>query len=303
MTVLLSGCASVGPPVPPSLKIPEAVRDLSVFERGDNLIVDFTAPARATDGLALQRLDRIDLEIDSKGVPVSRTEPGPVHLTLAVREWAGRNITVRVRSAGPSGRYSAWSNQAHLKALPPLPQPQVHAEAAPSGVRLTWPAAGAGAQYRVYRLGPGELKPALAATVTAPEYVDSQAQFGKTYEYSLQAFVPSGDSEVQSEPSAAVSIAPVDTFPPAVPAGLTALAGVSSIDVTWNPDSEPDLKGYYLYRSAGGQPFARLGELLTAPAATDRAVQSGVHYRYEVSAVDQAGNESAHSAPVEAIAP
>jgi fibronectin type 3 domain-containing protein len=58
-----------------------------------------------------------------------------------------------------------------------------------------------------------------------------------------------------------------------------------------------------VYRSADGQPPARLGELVTTPAYSDRVVQSGKRYRYEVTAVDQKGNESARSAPVEATAP
>lgn len=303
-TVVLCGCASVGPPLPPSFKIPAPVRDLRAYERADNLILDFTVPPATTDGIALKRLDRIELQIDSKPIPVTRTEPGPVHITLAARDWAGRSITVRARSTGPSGRHSAWSNEAHLKVLPPLAQPQLHAESAPTGVRLSWPPAGAaGAQYRVSRLAPGEARPALAATVTSAEYLDTLAQFGKAYEYSVQAFVPSGDSEVQSEPSAAVTITPVDTFPPAVPSGLTAVIGVGSIDLSWTPDSEPDLKGYYVYRSVDGQPFSRLSELVAAPAFSDRTVQSGQHYRYEVSAVDQSGNESARSAAVEGAAP
>jgi len=118
----------------------------------------------------------------------------------------------------------------------------------------------------------------------------------------VQAAMKAGDAEAESGVSKPAAIPYEDRFPPAVPAGLTAIAGIESIQLVWNPDAEPDLKGYYLYRSAGDQPFARLGELLESPSYTDRAVEAGKRYRYAVSAVDQSGNESARSAPVEVIA-
>ena len=68
-------------------------------------------------------------------------------------------------------------------------------------------------------------------------------------------------------------------------------------------NAEPDLKGYYLYRSVEGGPFQRVGELLETPAASDRGIERGRRYRYAVSAVDQKGNESARSAAVEVAAP
>ena len=111
-----------------------------------------------------------------------------------------------------------------------------------------------------------------------------------------------GDAEAESAVSKPVAVAYIDRFPPAVPAGLTAVAGVGSIQLVWNPDTDPDLKGYYMFRSAGDQPFARLGELLDSPSYTDRAIEGGQRYRYAVSAIDQSGNESARSAPLEVIA-
>jgi fibronectin type 3 domain-containing protein len=42
--------------------------------------------------------------------------------------------------------------------------------------------------------------------------------------------------------------------------------------------------------------------LIDAPAYGDRQVEAGKRYRYTVSSVDQAGNESARSEAVEATA-
>jgi hypothetical protein len=302
LCVLLAGCGQVGPPVPPSLKIPITIGDLGLFERGENLVIDFTATGASTDGVLLNHLDSIDLQINSRAIPVARHEPGPVHVAVPAREWLGQEVVARVRTQGPSGRWSAWSNQVRMKVVTPLPTVQIQAASAPTGAKLTWPAA-PGASYRVFRRGPTDLKPALAATVAVPEYTDRQARFGSTYEYAVQSFVTSGDSEAQSEPSEPVSITPVDTFPPAVPSGVSAVPGPATIDLSWTPASEPDLRGYYVYRSEDSQPFARLGDVLERPAYSDRAVASGHRYRYEISTVDQRGNESAHSAAVEAALP
>jgi fibronectin type 3 domain-containing protein len=214
----------------------------------------------------------------------------------------GQSIELRVRAAGKRGRFGQWSDAVRFKVVPPLAKPALKVEATPDGVRLSWPAS-AGAEYRIYRLAPLEQKPSPIATVKSPEYTDNQAQYGKAYVYSIQAFIASGNSEAESEASESVSITPVDVFPPAVPGGLAAVAGVSSIEVSWNPDTETDLRGYYLYRSVDGGPFERVGELLATPAYSDRAIATGKHYRYQVSAVDQAGNESARSPVVETVAP
>jgi hypothetical protein len=308
---LLAGCGYIGAPLPPSLHIPEKIADLAAFERGDKLVIDFTAPAVTTDGVALRILGEIDLRCGPAGpqweqtarrIEVAAAQPGPVHVESPARDWTGKVVELRVRASARRGRTGAWSNAIRLKAIPPLEPPVLKALAVAEGVRLTWTGSN-GAQYRIYRLAPLEPKPSLVATAQRPEYTDAQTQYGKTYQYSVEAFVPSGDSEARSEVSQTAAITPEDRFPPAVPGGLAALAGVSAIELSWNPDTDADLRGYYVYRSVAGGPFARVGELVETPAYSDHAVESGKRYSYAVSAVDQAGNESARAAAVEIVAP
>ena len=312
--LFMGSCAYVGAPRPPSLMIPVAIANLSVVERGDKLLVDFTAPAISTDDVVLRGPGQIDLrfggveggawEGTARRIETGPAEPGPAHFEIAARDWVGQDIVARVRSAGKHGRFGEWSNAVRLKVVPPLERPALKAEAAPTGVQLNWAApAGIAAEYRVLKLAPGDQRPVLIATVKSPEYTDSSAEYGKRYEYSVEVFVKTGDSEARSETSAPVSITPEDRFPPAVPSGLSAVAGVSGIDLSWNPNTEPDLRGYYVYRSAGGGPFERLGDLVQAPVYGDHALESGKQYRYTVSAVDRIGNESARPEPVEATAP
>ncbi len=94
-----------------------------------------------------------------------------------------------------------------------------------------------------------------------------------------------------------------DIQPPAAPTGLTAAAGDKMVQLAWNPNTEPDLAGYNVYRSTvSGSGYVKLnGILLTSPAYTDTSVSNGTTYYYVVTAVDTATNESAASVQVSAV--
>ena len=53
-TVLLAGCASPGPPLPPSLKLPAIVTDLRAERIGAEVSLHWTVPTRTTDGVAVK---------------------------------------------------------------------------------------------------------------------------------------------------------------------------------------------------------------------------------------------------------
>lgn len=310
----LAGCGYIGDPRPPSLNIPLRIDDLRALQHEDKLIVDFSLPALTTDGEGMKRLGDVELRIGpetgdwaagARRIEAGTLAPGPVHLAIPARDWVGKEVLIKVRAASRKGRFSEWSKPVRLSVLAPLEPPvELKAEGVASGVRVAWvaPPGRPGLTWRVFRGAPDQEKPELLGPSSKPEYVDSTAQFGRTYQYSVQTAMKAGDAEAESAVSKPVAVAYIDIFPPAVPAGLTAVAGIGSIQLVWNPDTEPDLKGYYLFRSAGDLPFARLGELLDSPSYTDRAIQAGQRYRYAVSAIDESGNESARSAPLEVTA-
>jgi fibronectin type 3 domain-containing protein len=110
-----------------------------------------------------------------------------------------------------------------------------------------------------------------------------------------------------------------DTFPPKSPTGLATIPGLSDaangsptaayIDLSWEPNSEPDLAGYLVYRQLArpnGDPQGPLGKMtplpIAAPAYRDVAVAPGQRYIYSVTAVDASGNESAPSAKAQEVA-
>ena len=121
------------------------------------------------------------------------------------------------------------------------------------------------------------------------------------YTYQVQTIVKLTDNrEAESEPSQPVSITPVDRFPPSPPAGLRVTASPTSIEISWDGNSEPDLAGYRVYRAVPGGPFEKIAETSTVPTYSDHAVEQGKTYRYAISAFDQSGNESAQSVPAQA---
>ena len=77
-----------------------------------------------------------------------------------------------------------------------------------------------------------------------------------------------------------------------------AIPGTRTIELVWDRNTEKDFAGYRIYRDG-----KKVSEGQTAPAFSDSDVKPGTTYRYQVSAVDTAGNESALSAAVETAIP
>jgi hypothetical protein len=88
-----------------------------------------------------------------------------------------------------------------------------------------------------------------------------------------------------------------DTAPPAAPTGLVAAREGDNVRVRWSPNSEPDVAGYLVYRATtpSGGPSRITGTLVTGTEFIDSNVPSADRVWYEVSAVDESGNESSHS--------
>ena len=307
-----AGCGYVGDPLPPALNIVSPIRDLRVVEYGDRLIIDFTIPNLTTEGLVVKRLGTVDLRIGpgtnpfdtnqwaatARKVPVNASATGPVSTDLPITDWVGKEVVVGVRVVNPKGRASGWSNLIAITVVPSLPvPPNIVAESAPQGARITWQSPEH--SFRIFRRGPNEKQPVLVGNTDKTEFVDATAQFGTPYEYRVQAVRDKAESVI-SEP---VPLTPVDTFPPAAPVGLNAVPGIGSIELVWDRNTEPDLRGYRVYRAADSGQFERILELTDTPAYSDRQIETGKKYQYAVSAIDQTGNESPRSAPIEVTAP
>jgi hypothetical protein len=250
------------------------------------------------------------------------------------RSQPGQKVAYLVRTRVSAKKESANSNIIAL-AVYPVPEAigKLEATVTESAIELRWAAVTrtsggeplASLSYHVYRaqldptaeqaaidaaakdLAHAKLKTKLSliASTDNPNERDTDFEFNQTYVYVVRS-VANTENALESGDSTPVAISPRDTFPPAAPVGLVAAqlsgdtAGSAVVDLSWSISPENDVAGYRVYRNeadgARGQPL--LPDLSPTPAFRDTTVQTGHKYRYSVTAVDRAGNESAESAPV-----
>jgi methionine-rich copper-binding protein CopC len=84
-----------------------------------------------------------------------------------------------------------------------------------------------------------------------------------------------------------------DTNPPGIPQNVVAEAGDSQIKLTWNANTEPDLKGYTIYYSNNASNL-NLSVFVAKPntSKTLTGLSNGQIYFYQLEAEDSAGNRS-----------
>ncbi len=141
------------------------------------------------------------------------------------------------------------------------------------------------------------------AGITQNTYTDSSVAAATTYYYQVRAvdwWNQGGDWSASSS----ASLVAADVSPPNAPTGL-ALAPVdtATIYLTWTPNSEGDLAGYYLYRSTDSTVPLTLANRASnsiiaptlSPTYTDTGLTTGVRYYYKLTAVDYSGNISSPS--------
>jgi len=120
-------------------------------------------------------------------------------------------------------------------------------------------------------------------------YTDSEIEFGTTACYAVQTLEHvTEDLEIYGNASPATCVVFTDTFPPAPPTGLIAVADAGSINLVWDENSESDIDGYLILRGLASegtlQPLT--AEPVKEPTYRDTFVVSGEQYVYQVIAVD-----------------
>jgi hypothetical protein len=315
--LILSGCGYIGEPMNPLLNIPVRVTDLAAVQRGGVIIYQFTLPVLTTEGKQA-KIGRVEIRVGPSGpAPFNQSqwEKSSTRIDVATAgdvlhirneipatPWVGKDVALGVKVYSPKNREAGWSNLASITIAQPLAKPAgLDAVAVAEGVQVSWK--GSTGQYRVFRRGEQDKEFALMATVETNEWLDTATEYNKKYEYTVQAVLKTGNGDIESDLSDTRAVTPIDTFPPAVPAGLNAIVATAGIEVVWDRNTEPDLAGYRLYRAVEGGKLEKIADISDTPSYSDRKLESGKRYRYTVSAVDRLGNESKPSEPVEAIAP
>ncbi len=135
--------------------------------------------------------------------------------------------------------------------------------------------------------------PLNAAPITQPQFEDRSFQFDKTYFYAVSVVGSAHDPYAESQPSAVLTVKPVDTFPPGEPKNLNAVAENGVVILLWAAPDDTDVAGYRIYRRETGSAkrVSLAPELVITLSYRDNQVAPGKTYEYSVTAVDSHGNE------------
>ena len=321
--LLAAACGSIGEPLPPLLNIPGQVEDLAATQAQSSVFLRWTWPPFTTEGVVLREVERfavhaLDIPADSDGPPadafealsrpvaevagaeLARSAPGgPLGVQVPVADRFGQRTAFAVRAISPRGKTAAWSNYVIVEVRPPPATPERPlAEAVPDGVRLTWAPVERASGYTVFRRR-GEEPPLPLGETEAPEYLDASAPEETPLGYRVAARAGEGLSATRSGLSEEAALIVVDVFPPAAPTGLRAVFTGETVELTWTPNSEPDLAGYRVLRD--GEPIHQ--GLLDRPAFSDAGPSRGARAEYRVEAHDRRGNRSPASEPAAVTVP
>lgn len=355
--MLLAGCGLAANPQPPTLWLPEPVRDLTGVRIGNEVHLQWTMPKNTTDKVPLKG-DQSAHICWASGIAALPGKPAPTPVpstglpgctgagdaTFAPAKSAEyvaqmpanlvsgtpRAVSFFVELRNHAGKTAGPSNPVWIAtgSAPPTVS-DFSATTQAGGAVLHWQAAAAesGTVLRIHRrlvMQPGAAKPSesggapplqeqtLEVDLGASDpgqAIDRDAALDHVYRYSaervLRVDLDHHALEIDGPPSQPVTIDAKDVFPPAVPASLAVVADEQShaLDLSWAPDTDPDLAGYVVYRrdvtaGAGAERISGKG-LVVPPSFEDKSVVPGHRYAYAVSAVDQDGNESERAAEVE----
>jgi hypothetical protein len=224
--VWLMGCASIHPPVPPSLELPQPPSDLRAARKGDKVTLTWTIPARTVDHQSVRSLGKtnicrsLDAIITKCDMPVAVVS-APVD--FASKKGAGQKLTASYTDTLPlelrlgntfgsatyavevlnrDGRAAGLSKQVHVPLAETLPAPtDFSARLTAQGVVLTWTGVllsppspdSIRRGYRVYRREEGSQREILvdereAGMEKNQSLTDQSFEWEKTYYYRASTY-------------------------------------------------------------------------------------------------------------------
>ncbi|MFT4113089.1 fibronectin type III domain-containing protein [Silvibacterium sp.] len=303
-SLALTGCGMEASPMPPSLKLPEPVTDLSGSRAGNDVTLHWTMPKRDTEKVMLkgeqhavicrhladgpcQRAGEILVAPQAKA---SYTD----HLPADLVSGQARLLVYTVELKNHAGKDAGPSNKVYLAAgEAPARVQNLDAHTSADGILLTWTQQPGSATFRIHRelvTDPKAkaVKPDETAGTPAPDQqtleltiedkgkaLDRDAALDHTYKYEVDRVAHSSfsghDIETTSAPSATVTLDARDVFPPHTPTDLQAVpdADAGSVDLSWSPNTDADIAGYRVYRRDAGSSTA---PVRISPAAADAVV-------------------------------
>jgi hypothetical protein len=157
LAALATGCASPGPPHPPSLELPKPVTDLTAQRIGYQVVLHWTTPNKTTENLVLPGKVAANLSAHICRRPASASksawtctsvfripvQPGPSTaadtLPTSLTADPVSLLDYRVEIENPAGRTAGPSNSVLITAgAAPPPVQNLRATTIPTGVMLEW---------------------------------------------------------------------------------------------------------------------------------------------------------------------
>ena len=221
------------------------------------------------------------------------TTPSYTHTGLV----AGTTYNYRVSAYDAVPNHSAWTAPVAVKTTgtapadttpPSVPSGLAGTAVSNTQINLTWVASTDNVGVKGYQVF---LNDVVVSTTTATSFQHTGLAAGTTYNYRVNAFDAANNYSGWTPTAVAVTttlVAPLDTTPPSVPAGLTGTAVSSTqINLTWTASTDNvGVKGYQVFLND-----AVIGTTAT-PSFQHTGLAASTTYNYRVNAFDAASNYS-----------
>ncbi len=300
--LLLTSCAKIAPPLPPVVHVPEATQELRLIQTGTTAKLLFPLPSSDIKAVLIHKQCGPAVPWNAEAASQNRVEvadmkPETPGLYTFVDAAARPDCRYAIRYVGDHKRVSAFSNtRATAAYLAPRPPANLKVEAAADRLIVTWDppsldVTGQPARVVGYLVN-------FRQMVSVPRFEDRDFAWGTAKTYRVQAVGQADNPLVLSEASEEASITPVDTFGPPPPAGIVGLFNEGKVQLVWRPPDANDVKGYRVYRGVTPGQIEKVADLVTENGFVDQSPPAGEAVYYQVSSVDQKGNEGEKSEPV-----
>jgi hypothetical protein len=270
--------------------------------------VDQGAIVSVTEQLTVGIMTPVTLPPPAKALParvpaliaVSPAAPPPL-VSVPTRVYVAVGV-------GARGRIGPGSSRARVPLLPaPSPPSRPAVMYDEESITVTWTAPeGAEPQaYHVYDVGTtapeGPLVEHRLTTmpVSELEFVDRRIEWGAERCYLVRSVQSAAGLTMESDAPLPTCVTLRDTFAPAPPSGLTAVATAGAISLIWDAASASDLSGYLVLRGSARGSLTTVTPAPIQETSFRDIVPSGTRVLYAVQAVDKAGNVGPPSTVVE----
>ena len=331
LVLLAAACGKKMTPYAPDRVLPAPVRNFTLTQEGDSLVVSWLLPREnllgqpltqvqgcrvyraAMKGVLPEALGSADFVLYAE-IDLVYPQRGKVQGEAMV--FQDRELTpdhryyYRVAAYDQDGYLGGWSKTLS-QAWGWLPRTPAQLDAVPGDkiVTLSWRPVTALqdgspvrdlAGYVVYRSsGAGAWLRLTPTPVIQNSFQDVAVLNDVEYTYKVVAVRQLGGDLLASQDSVTRTAMPQKTMPPPPVTNVLAVPTSQGVELRWEESPAPDVAGYRVYRRAAGEEkYTRLTpELLKKPYFVDGRVQRGQSYHYYVTAVDDSprANESVPS--------